>query len=151
MKEPVDHVLRPQLPWRSTDTAITECGYDASKVKTISRGELIARFKDLGEQRTSILTCMTCLDTSRRWAGWDVDPRQAIEREISWEARGRYSDDGPRLTLYYELLAIAELVETHRAEFDETIDRLKGRAAWQATKAEAQKKHTKQRTRGRSF
>mgnify|MGYP001599520162 CR=1 FL=1 len=46
MKEPVDHVLRPRLPWRSpSDPAITECGYDASKVKTITlpSGTLTAR------------------------------------------------------------------------------------------------------------
>lgn len=36
MKEPVDHILRPQLPWR-TDAGITECGYDATKVAGIPR------------------------------------------------------------------------------------------------------------------
>lgn len=153
MKEPVDHVLRPQLPWRSTDAAITECGYDASKVKTISRVELGERFKEMGEQRTAILTCMTCVETARRWGGWDKDPREAMEREITWEARGRYSrdNDGPRTDLFYELLAIAELVEQHRAEFDETIARTKGLSAWAATKAEVQGKRTRQRVRGRSF
>ena len=32
MKEPVDHILRPKLPWRTGEGAITECGYDAAKV-----------------------------------------------------------------------------------------------------------------------
>ena len=32
MKEPVDHILRPSLPWRSQDVpAITECGGDVCK------------------------------------------------------------------------------------------------------------------------
>jgi hypothetical protein len=31
MKEPVDHILRPALPWRGDEGAITECGYDANK------------------------------------------------------------------------------------------------------------------------
>jgi hypothetical protein len=63
MKEPVDHILRPNLPWRSPDEgAITECGYDASKVKTLTRAEFFKGQKDLGERRTAMLTCMTCSD-----------------------------------------------------------------------------------------
>ncbi len=38
VKEPVDHILRPRLPWRDgSEGAITECGYDATKVKTLTR------------------------------------------------------------------------------------------------------------------
>ncbi len=54
MKEPVDHILRPKLPWRLDDCALTECGYEASEVKTITREELQARWKDYGEQRTAL-------------------------------------------------------------------------------------------------
>ena len=91
MKEPVDHIVRPQLPWRTGDSAITECGYDASKVKVINREELKTRLKDMGQQRTALLTCMTCVETATRWVEWDEDPRQALEREIQWEHRGRWS------------------------------------------------------------
>lgn len=150
MKEPVDHVLRPQLPWRAADSAITECGYDASKVKAITREELKARLKDMGQQRTAILTCMTCVDTATRWVTWDDDPRQALEREIQWEHRGRWSSghDSRGKRLYFELQAIAELVAVHRAEFDELVARLEGVEAWQATKADRQNERTRRRTRG---
>ena len=63
MKEPVDHILRPRLPWRSPDApAITECGYNAVKVKTITRDGFLAREKDWGRQRAALFTCMTCAD-----------------------------------------------------------------------------------------
>lgn len=146
MREPVDHILRPQLPWRSDDTAITECGYDASKVKAITRDELRTRLKDMGEQRTAILTCMTCLDTAKRWGTWINDPRQALDREIQWEQRGRWSSDDRGKRLYFELQAIAELVDTHRADFDAIVARLQGVEAWQATKADRQKDFAKRRT-----
>lgn len=153
MKEPVDHVLRPRLPWRSDEGAITECGYDATKVKAISRDELRARFKEFGQQRTAILTCMTCVDTAGRWSDWETDPREAIGREIEWERRGRWSDDthsrGRRLR--FELVAIAELIGAHRAEFDATMTRLEGVADWQATKADRRNEKQRQRARGRSF
>ena len=53
MKEPVDHILRPQLPWR-TDGGITECGYNAEKVSTLTRAAYFDRLKNLGQQRTAI-------------------------------------------------------------------------------------------------
>lgn len=153
MKEPVDHILRPRLPWRSDAAAITECGYDATKVKAISREEFQTRLKELGQQRTAILTCMTCADTTARWGDWVADPREAVGREIEWERRGRWSDDtnsrGRRLL--FELQAMAELVEAHHAEFDAIVARLEGVASWQATKADRTNERTKQRTRGRSL
>lgn len=50
MKEPVDHILRPQLPWRR-DSGMTECGYDATKVSALTRPEYFTRLKELGQQR----------------------------------------------------------------------------------------------------
>lgn len=138
MKEPVDHILRPQLPWRS-DAGITECGYDASKVKALTRAEFFERVKDSGQQRTAMLTCMTCSDTARRWGTWDDDPRKALERETQWEAGAYYrrSDRGVRLR--DELLAIAALVEQHRDEFDAHIALTEQRRSWNDMKAAAQK------------
>ena len=112
MKEPVDHILRPRLPWRSDEGAIAECGYDASKVKTLTRDEFFQREKELGKQRTAMLTCMTCADTARRWCTWDEDPRLALHRAIEWE-RGSYywrsrEDRGSQLKV--ELFAIAALM-----------------------------------------
>lgn len=131
MKEPVDHILRPRLPWRETD-AITECGYDASKVKAISRIEFFQRLKDLGRQRTAMLTCMTCSDTTHRWSSWEEDPRKALGREIEWESGWRRSDRGERLK--DELLAIAEIVKIHQTEFSALVTEGEARRAWLAKK-----------------
>ena len=138
MKEPVDHILRPRLPWRQHgENAITECGYDASKVKTLTRAEFFQRQKDLGQQRTAMLTCMTCSDTARRWGTWDDDPRLAVHREIEWERGGYYyrarDDRGQRLK--DELLAIASLIEAHRDEFDASITASEQRREWLERKA----------------
>lgn len=149
MKEPVDHVLRPKLPWRSDEGAITECGYDASKVKTLTREEFAERFRDMGQQRMAILTCMTCVDTARRWHAWDTDPRQALQREIEWEHRGRWSREDGRRRLTYELRAIAALIDAHREEFEQEVAKLQGVAEWQATKKETQDKRAPRKARGR--
>ncbi len=150
MKEPVDHILRPRLPWRAPDEgAITECGFDASKVKTLTRAEFFQRQKDLGQQRTAMLTCMTCSDTARRWDTWEADPRMALQREIEWERGGYWSrgvDRGQRLK--GELLAIATLIEAHREEFDATIEASEQRREW-LEKKEALAKKPKQTARPR--
>ncbi len=127
MKEPVDHIARPQLPWR-TDAGITECGFNAAKVKTLTRIEFFARLKDMGQRRTAMLTCMTCSDTARRWGTWDDDPRKALEREITWESGWRRSDRGERLR--DELIAIAALIEDHHDEFEAHILVMEQRRTW---------------------
>ena len=134
MKEPVDHIIRPSLPWRDGG-AITECGYDASKVKALTRDEFSARLKDMGQQRTALLTCMTCLNTAQRWGTWESDPRLAIEREITWEGSGRYAKKDRGTRLRDELQAIAALVATHRDEFDANVLAIVQRRDWLAKKA----------------
>ena len=137
MKEPVDHILRPQLPWRHGEGAVTECGYDAAQVKTLTRVEFFQRVKELGQQRTALLTCMTCSDTAKRWGTWDDDPGRALDREITWECGGSYwrnrDDRGHRLR--DELLAIAALIEAHRDEFDATVSEIAQRRDWLRKKA----------------
>src|SRR6185437_2674654 len=87
MKEPVDHIQRPRLPWRPADEpSITECGLNAASVKTLPRADYFARLKDLGQQRTAMLTCMTCSHTATQWPTWEEDARLAVQREINWEA-----------------------------------------------------------------
>jgi hypothetical protein len=150
MKEPVDHILRPRLPWRAIDDAITECGYDATKVKTLTREEYNARHKEFGRTRMAMLTCMTCMDTNARYAHWADDPRQAMSREIDWEVRwGREIRDREQ-RLRDELLAIAGLIEAHQDEFDQLVDILKRRREWldQKKAAEAQRKAPKPRDPG---
>ena len=133
MKEPVDHILRPQLPWR-TDAGITECGYNAAKVPTLTRDAYFARVKSLGQQRSAMLTCMTCSQTASRWATWEADPRQAMQRELEWEIGWRRTDRGERL--HDELLAMAALVENHREEFETHVDAAVQRRVWLEKKAE---------------
>lgn len=132
MKDPVDHILRPQLPWRS-DGGITECGYDATKVSTLSRDAYFDRLKNLGRQRSAMLTCMTCADTASRWLTWQDDPRPAMQREITWETSYRRGDRGIRLR--DELLAIEALIIAHRDEFDQHIKNTEQRRAWLEMKA----------------
>lgn len=141
MKEPVDHVIRPGLPWRPASAAITECGYDASKVKALTRAEFFQRVKDLGQQRTAMLTCMTCSDTARRWKTWEEDPRQAMEREIQWEWGNGYRARTDRGELLKdELTAIAALIEAHSEEFTGIIEANQGRRDWLEKKAALKQK-----------
>lgn len=129
MKEPVDHIVRPRLPWRpATDPAITECGYDASKVKTLTREAFFERLKDYGQQRTGLVTCMTCMDTARRWETWEQDPRRAIEREVTWECGWRGKGRGEHLK--DELLALAALVAAHPDEFRQLLAGIDARRQW---------------------
>lgn len=135
MKEPVDHIIRPRLPWRSADEPqLTECGYDSTKVKSLTRAEYLKRFKEYGEQRTGLVTCMTCMHTARRWPGWVDDPRLALEREIEWEAphwgldRKIYDRRGSRLR--DELLAIESLIAAHPEEFRDLVAGIDARRQW---------------------
>lgn len=132
MKQPVDHVLRPLLPWRSAP-GITECGLDASKISTLTREEYFARYKEMGQQRCALLTCMTCGDTARKWGRWADDPRKALEREINWEAGWHRGDRGQLLR--DELTAIADLIQAHRAEFDERVSTIMRQREWLEMKA----------------
>jgi len=137
MKEPVDHILRPQLPWR-TGPGITECGYNAEKVPTLTRAAYFERLKDLGQQRCAMMTCMTCAQTASRWGAWSDDPRPAMQRELEWEGvRYGRTDRGERLR--DELLAIAALIEAHPDEFDAHVAATEQRRAWLQKKSANEK------------
>jgi hypothetical protein len=136
MKTPVDHVIRPRLPWRSpTEPAITECGYDASKVKTLSREEFAARMKEYGRQRTGLVTCMTCMQTAERHPIWDEDPRLAVAREVQWEVSWWTSTNGSRENegrhrLRDELEALAALAAAFPDKFRELLAGIEARRQW---------------------
>ena len=139
MNGPVDHILRPQLPWRS-DAGMTECGYDAAKVSTLTRDLYAARLRDMGQQRCALVTCMTCPSTYQRWAPWEDDPRRALGREIEWEVGAYYSRDSRRgFRLRDELQAIAALIEAHRDEFTAHVANTEQRRAWLEMKAASAK------------
>lgn len=144
MKEPVDHIIRPRLPWRSAaDLAITECGYNAASVKALTREQFVARLKDYGQQRAAMVTCMTCMQAAQRWPGWQEDARLALQREIEWESVHwhaalqkvvQYSKDRGHRVLD-ELLAIESLIAAHREEFQQLIAGADARRQWLERKA----------------
>lgn len=142
MKEPVDHIIRPLLPWRSQqEPQMTECGYDASKVKSMTREAYFARLKEYGRQRTGLVTCMTCMSTAANWPTWQEDPRLAVSREVTWEAvhysggqvRQWSAERGHRLL--DELLAIETLIAAHPDEFQQLLSDIDARREWLKKKA----------------
>jgi hypothetical protein len=130
-KSPLDHVQRPELPWRTPEQAMTECGLPANSYPTITRSELAKRWKDFGQQRTAMTVCMTCFDTAKRWRTWQQDPLDGIQRALRQEpspyrfgvAAGgfRTGDEQPvpssKSPLRAELRALAILAERHSDEF----------------------------------
>jgi hypothetical protein len=114
----LDHVERPTLPWRTAQRR-TECGLDPEKHQTISRDELAAKAKRLGRERTYMTTCVTCLHTAQRHPSWDENPVACLAREIQTTAGWGRRRGEP--TFRYEVLAIAQLIDEHRDEFDELV------------------------------
>lgn len=123
-KPTVDHVERPNPPWRSDRT--TECGLDDSRC-LISRSEFYDRVKDQGQQRAAMSICMTCWHTALRYGGrghsqmsakasflnlWGHDPADVIGRDLHGKRREMLSR---------ELQIVGLLVEAHRDEFDEAL------------------------------
>lgn len=135
MKEPVDHIIRPIVPWRKADEPqMTECGYDSRKVQSLTREQFLKRLKEYGEQRTGLVTCMTCMHTAKRWPTWQDDPRLALSREVEWEAphwgldRKIHDRRGNRLR--DELLAIEALIAAHPEEFRDLLASIDARRQW---------------------
>lgn len=122
--DPLAHIVRPRLPWRSEAEDVTECGRPASDVAScVSAEDHAATVARLGKTRAAMVTCMTCWSASERWSGmgrrgggaatWDTDAAEIVQR---WLAR---FDD--REQVGAELRALARLVEAHRADFDELV------------------------------
>jgi len=126
-KPKIDHVERPELPWRQPEQALTECGLVAAAYPTISRLELAQRWKEWGQQRTAMTVCMTCFNTAQHWRTWEQDPLHGIERAAKlephrWVPPG-FQEINPAIAsegspLRTELRAIAILIERHRDEFN---------------------------------
>jgi hypothetical protein len=144
MKEPVDHIVRPRLPWRpESDPAITECGYNAASVKALSREDYLKRVKQYGPQRTGLVTCMTCMYTASRWPTWQDDPRLAVSREVEWEAPhwglDRKIHERRGCQLRDELLAIELLIAAHAEEFRQLLGGIDARRQWVERKSRNEK------------
>lgn len=118
VKTEITHVMRSNLPWRAA--RLTECGLPCKDHPTITVEDFIAKVNREGKQRASYSTCMTCWNTSRRYFGERLWCESPLEREISWERTHRHPVEGP--TISHELSAIEDLIDRHRAEFDELVD-----------------------------
>lgn len=132
-REPIDHILRPRLPWR--DDRLTECGLDAQGMQNVvERGAYLQRKKEMGQQRCALFHCMTCMQTVQRWPTWAEDPRRALAREIEWERPEyfRYGDPKRGDRLRRELDAIAVLLERHAEEFKSLVLKAEQQAQWRA-------------------
>lgn len=114
--EPLTHVIRPTLPWRDPSMAMTECGLQADSYPSVSRDEASARWRKLGAQRASLWFCMTCVQTAERWPSWDQDPVGCIGRYTERARYRRGDTEGDEFRR--ELIAIAQLIELHRDDFD---------------------------------
>jgi hypothetical protein len=110
--QPLAHLTRRTPPWR--DPVKTECGRDLADVaRHIERDDaqkLIARH---GQQRAAFMLCMTCVNTSDRYADWTVSPSSVVGRDGYSTLGGQGMSQMDR-----ELFAIAALVAAHRDEFD---------------------------------
>lgn len=137
--EPIDHVRRPDLPWRVS--TLTECGRLVAEVASISRDEFVSRVRAQGQQRSAMTTCMTCWSTANRWPSWDQDPVGAIGRECAGVG---YTTESARHEVFRrELRALAALLAAHRDEFDGYL------AGLDATVDLAQARRARRTTRGR--
>ena len=124
MRDPIDHIERPVLPWRPEDRR-TECGHPVSQFapeRILTRDEVVRKIKDQGKQRAAMSTCMTCASTSDRHEPWEKNPASVVERWIGHSA-WRYDHESVRL-LNREFRAIEALVAAHRDEFDSFVEGL---------------------------
>jgi hypothetical protein len=118
----LEHVVRPTLPWRGTEDLLTECGLPADADRNvISREDLRRKWKEQGQTRASMTTCMTCLHTAHRWPSWDEDPVRCLGREMGYYGNPRFEK---------ELRAIQLLIEAHSEEFSNALGALDDAASF---------------------
>lgn len=111
-KPVVEHIVRRStLPWRPPNDRLTECGKSSADYPSMTHQEFLTKLRLHGQQRASMTSCMTCWNVTTRYRDWNVDPIDAIRREIL----GTRRDED---TFRKELWAIAALIDAHRDEFD---------------------------------
>lgn len=122
MREALQHIIRPMIPWREGEPGLTECGRAQTDVaQWITLEEFIIKVRREGQQRSAMTTCMTCWSRAavgaRVQEDWGHRPSAVIEREILRSGQ-------PESRLDTELRAIALLIQAHREEFDSLISGL---------------------------
>jgi hypothetical protein len=122
--EPLQHILRPALPWQTE--RLTECGRNPDDFReglVIDRVEVKRLLAAHGKQRVAFMVCMTCFGRSNySHDSWEDNPASVMRRHC--ERAGFGSD--PSLAINVELRALALLVEAHREEFDQAVRDLQG-------------------------
>lgn len=112
--EPLSHIRRPDLPWRTS--RMTECGRPIADVKkSMDRAEALALVAQHGKQRAAFLLCMTCMTTANQYKTWEEDPVGALAREFFGATDPKLRD---------ELRALGALVDAHRDDFDGFLEGL---------------------------
>jgi hypothetical protein len=135
---PLDHIARTPLPWR-TEPELTECGKTVADIggRIVSRTEVEARIRAVGQKRAAYETCMTCADTSDRRTRHQRRGDETVNvlaRELGAvqhaypprvvTGNGLTTREEPselwerKQRLAAELEAITALVAEHRDEFD---------------------------------
>lgn len=147
----VDHIERPNPPWRTERT--TECGLDDTH-KMVSRAEFYERVKDQGQQRAAMSVCMTCWHTAIRYGGWGRDHASTKAQFLNlWghdpaDVIGRDLHGKRRDLLNRELHVVGLLIEAHRDEFDQamagaadalTLDELRAKRSWAQAQAKGRR------------
>lgn len=121
----VEHIRREPLPWRPEDEA-TECGRPLGEfASVITRDQAVAKFKEQGQTRAIMTTCVTCAQAVQRHATWGTDPVEVLHRYTEHFGMWTRDTDGRR-QFNNELRALALLAEAHREEFDELVASLAG-------------------------
>lgn len=134
---PVQHVLRAAPPWRR-HPVLTECGNKIREPeRLITREQLAARVRKLGQKRAAYSTCITCWEAAKDHRGWDVDPASVIARDVRYRNRWGYEDDDP---MNREFRALAALVEAHLEEWDELVTGLDQTVSLDARRREARRR-----------
>lgn len=117
MREQLEHILRPPIPWRD-GTPKTECGLKGDSKSSITFADFRAKFAREGQQRSALTTCMTCwyraVNGSKLNEDWDHRPGAVVAREIGYDHSGTDLID-------QELRALAILAAEHKEEFRQIL------------------------------
>lgn len=139
------HIPRPVVPWRAMH--LTVCGRDLEGCEQVTRQEVAAAFAAVtlppgagweaaAKLKIGVLArirvCRVCSDEASWFRPWDVDPvgvlRTEADRPVNW-FYGNGTIPKKQSLLELELRAIADLIEVHRGEYGDLLERYEVMAA----------------------